>query len=1264
MLTLLFIAFLLIGCGEKDNQHLVNARLMIQQGKYKDSPSIAQLKNEFKSVIAKESDNSEALCPLKALELIESGMNLENQKRLIDEITSIINKLESQIKKLKAIDKDLMTDSDKKQLDKLTRKWYLTLEPTAKILTSDITWIKNIGEPAYNLLLELFKVYDPSIQDDIVKIFVELKSEAFDTLIKALQNEDEMVRRQALVALGKIKDDRAIEHIVKLLNDPDPGVKFYIPISLESIGGEKIIEPLHLALRDEMSQMRMAAADIIGRLKDQSAIPLLIERLADDNVYVKSSATEALMKIGTPAIPSLIEVLQQKAENVALSPSDLIGDKIGNKYKKELSKRTALQVTVASILGNMKDPIAIKPLLDAMRIQVPPGATEDEKTFASSIRNGAISALSSIGAPAVEGLIATLSNPNENETTRVSAASALGAIGDKRAVVPLINALKDPNKNVRATSALSLGMLKDRRALIPLMDALNDSDIVTKTNAASSLGLLADKTAVQPLLNILVDKNEREKVRTTALDSLGLIKDTTALEPILKILIDEYEKDGIRKSAATALRLMENSYPSEALIALLEGDMVYPIYMPEKGKVINWLKKEGDEKLIKNVTPIVEVSRGKGKQELLAPASGNLIKIYTKNGEEAEKGALIGLISFKDKDIKEEERSSIRNMASLALGKVKGENAVPALIRSLDKDKNGAVRKNSASSLREIENAKARPALIKALESDDSGVVRSECAYALGVGGLKHADNVPHLIKILQKDKYESARVKSAWSLGELADKRAVEPMIKLLVEGRKKGEKEAPAVINEIITALDKIASPAVEPLLAVLKDKKIDEVARGNAAKILGLIESTNAVDQLIASLKDESVVVRSESAKALGLINDRRAVEPLINVLNDPNEWVTVRTNAITALGNIKDERAIMPLIDALKSNVTDIRNVAVIALGKIKDKRAVPLLVQMLENAKEDDSIRANAVNALASIADPTSNNVILNALKDGNVTIRQNAVVAVGSLAMANSVDTLIGIVRNVNELTSLRASAAESLGNIGDRKAIGILVERLADPNESDVVWSKIATAVGKLKSPNIPEWVEQRAKDTWEPVTVRVSALYALSGTGSEKDYQTLVEMIDNSTLEIRAGSAMALANTGRKSATPLIIKKLESDGEETVRYYSAKALGVLADPIAEQALIKAFKEDGSASVRNESALSLGIIKGKNGIDALISIAQDTTKGNDHRWNSATALGNAKSTEAVPVLQKMLLENNGEVHYQSAEALRKITGQKQGYEI
>ncbi|MDQ1327356.1 MAG: Lipoyl-binding protein, partial [Candidatus Poribacteria bacterium] len=815
-LSLVSFLFLIAGCGEKDNEHLVNARHKIQQDKFKETQDLTQLKNELKQVLSKEPDNSEALCPLKALEVVESGANAQKSAT---EILPIIQQLESQIKKLESIDKDLLTDNDKNQLEKLTRKWNLTLEPTAKILASDTKWIDNVGV-TFDLLIESLKVINPIIQNDIVSILVQKKIQSYDILVKALQNEDSMVRRQAVIALGKIGDDRAVENITALLNDKDPGVRFYIPVSLDLIGGEKIIEPLHLALNNEISQVRMASADILGRLKDETAVNLLIERLGDDNAYVKTSANDALLKIGTPSVPILIEVLKQKAENVNINPSNLVGDKIGTKFKKELAKRTSLQTSVISVLGNMKDPTAIAPLIEAMKA-IPAGATEDERTYAASVRTSAITALAIIGAPAVEGLISTLENNIETETARVNSASVLGTIGDKRAVMPLINALKDQNKNVRAVSATSLGTLKDRRALTPLIEALNDSDLVTRINAATSLGLMVDKTATQPLLKILTNKDEREKLRTTALDSLGLIKDTVAMEPILKVLIDEYEKDGIRKSAATAMRLMENVYPSEALIALLKGEMVYPIFVSEKCTVTNWIKKEGDKDIIKNSTSLLEVSTGKMKKEIFAPAAGDLIKIYTKVGQSAESGALVGLIAYKDKEIKEEERSSVRNMASSALGKVKGDNAVPALIRALKKDKNGAVRKNAASSLREIENAKARPELIDAMKHDDSGVVRSEAAYALGVGGLKHAENVPQLIDVLQKDKYESARVKAVWSLGELVDKRAVEPLKKAIVVGRKKGEKEAPAVITEAITALDKLAASSVDPMLAVLKDK-----------------------------------------------------------------------------------------------------------------------------------------------------------------------------------------------------------------------------------------------------------------------------------------------------------------------------------------------------------------------------------------------------------------------------------------------------------
>jgi HEAT repeat protein len=63
---------------------------------------------------------------------------------------------------------------------------------------------------------------------------------------------------------------------------------------------------------------------------------------------------------------------------------------------------------------------------------------------------------------------------DENPAFRWGAAEALGRMGDPRAVIPLIRALKDGDWRVRMKAAWSLGRLGDRSALIPLREALGD----------------------------------------------------------------------------------------------------------------------------------------------------------------------------------------------------------------------------------------------------------------------------------------------------------------------------------------------------------------------------------------------------------------------------------------------------------------------------------------------------------------------------------------------------------------------------------------------------------------------------------------------------------------------------------------------------------------------------------------------------------------------------------------------------------------------
>ena len=114
----------------------------------------------------------------------------------------------------------------------------------------------------------------------------------------------------------------------------------------------------------------------------------------------------------------------------------------------------------------------------------------------------------------------------------------------------------------------------------------------------------------------------------------------------------------------------------------------------------------------------------------------------------------------------------------------------------------------------------------------------------------------------------------------------------------------------NGAESSLAKIGKPAVEPLIAVLKDK--EPCVRSRVISLLGKIKDTRAVDPLITALKDTDPDVRRDAVTALGEIKDVRAIGPLIAALKDTNSERT-----LTVLKNFEIVKTEPALIDALNS-----------------------------------------------------------------------------------------------------------------------------------------------------------------------------------------------------------------------------------------------------------------------------------------------------------------------------------------------------------
>ena len=137
-----------------------------------------------------------------------------------------------------------------------------------------------------------------------------------------------------------------------------------------------------------------------------------------------------------------------------------------------------------------------------------------------------------------------------NAHARSAAISALGQLG----VEPLVKALGDDDRYVRIAVATALGQLGDPRAVEPLVKALGDDNIDVRIAVATALGQLVAPRAVEPLVKAFgADNGDVRIAAATALGKLGhgkwsqwvkgdsgdfkrlaLSRDPEAIEPLVK----------------------------------------------------------------------------------------------------------------------------------------------------------------------------------------------------------------------------------------------------------------------------------------------------------------------------------------------------------------------------------------------------------------------------------------------------------------------------------------------------------------------------------------------------------------------------------------------------------------------------------------------------------------------------------------------------------------------------------------------------------
>jgi len=153
---------------------------------------------------------------------------------------------------------------------------------------------------------------------------------------EGLKNPDAHERSRAVHALGGSQDHagavRALAAVFR--QDPDRGVRMDVALALEQLGGPDATALLvEKAASTDESVVRTAALTVIETSRDPSAIPGLVNLLrlnrGKDDAKAQLGASEALLKIGAPGVPQLIQALNDPSAKVREAVVEVLGD-IGN----------------------------------------------------------------------------------------------------------------------------------------------------------------------------------------------------------------------------------------------------------------------------------------------------------------------------------------------------------------------------------------------------------------------------------------------------------------------------------------------------------------------------------------------------------------------------------------------------------------------------------------------------------------------------------------------------------------------------------------------------------------------------------------------------------------------------------------------------------------------------------------------------------------------------------------------------------------------
>jgi HEAT repeat protein len=885
-------------------------------------------------------------------------------------------------------------------------------------------------------------------------------------IIRDINNEDEDVRTVALRALGRIKDERAIPFLIEALGYPETWLPPRIGEILVNIG-EPTIDYLKKELKNFQSESRRGwSAEILGWLDAKNAETSLIEALFDVNPEVRAKAAGALGKIKSDrSIVKLTELLvAEPVPYVRTRVSQALGA-IGNPS------------VIHYLVNILKDPewwvrVRAVEALEQLGKESTPSlliALEDEDP---EVRRRSALALERIGY--VEQILQEYGEDQYKPELR----KILFLIAQAGVIESLSDKLSKADKNLQKRIVRLLGEAETADAADPLIDLLkNTEDWTLQARIIQSIGKVDAQKAIPTLIHYLRD-NEYW-VRRSAVEALAMLNAVNYVDDVAAILKDPNPQ--ARESALRALSMLKVTSHWDKIENLL-----YDPATKVRSTALMVMRELGitvDQKKI---------------VEILIEASDDVrieaIKYFTAIMDADVLNEIIKLIPFGSTQLHREITEYIRKV------KPEGFHTLTDMVN-----------------LKDLEN----DALTTFIEI--ASIIKDDDAYNFV---LEFTDSVDEVLR------EKAFRAMAAFGFSEneaLFEKAIFDPS----------------RSVRTIVLACvgSKTNDAFLKKAQVLLKDP--DENVRLALTLAFGVSGIKEFKSLIMKMLDDPSNRVVAGAFISLASFNDPKFLKVFYSHPNIKDIKAEIT--------NISDDDRFRHIIEEIRLKAEKTRNMEVDLIFAKNDRVFANELVKKLREAL-DPVLRIQAIEMLKIIATPELFTSILSVTKkDPFAEVRLQAMDVVASIGREDEVISAFAS-SLFDPAPQVRDKAAELLGKYRNPRALEALLHVLDTPDKE--FREAVTTALSYLLRGD-PDKNAELLKNMPETKTRKIGMAWLMGKSRRKGSVKFLTGLLDDVDPEVRAAAVGAIAKF-KKIQFINSLEKLIYDPNERVRAAAVNAITI----------------------------------------------------------------------------------------------------------